>query len=252
MRSAIGNKFYRMRNEDSEYGRKLKAGWEAASNKTAFKTQWVNETWSKEIKEFRRTIQEHSQDWREKGRLVSFMKMLYLEGGPEGQKDPQTIADCRVTALQCVQLGYPYVQSDPANGSTKFLHFELQYQEKFKEMWQQVSEQTREQAMENGGNAAPGGPPAPAPKPRAKPKPAGPEVASLNYAKKFTTTAQLSITAAEKLLEKIKKADDQSPYAWMNNQGVLDMIEKPLLKVDRAIKKNALAEMLLAQTPLPQ
>eukprot|EP00959_Pyramimonas_sp_CCMP1952_P227368 4753577-Pyramimonas_sp.AAC.1 len=75
MRSALGNKFYRARKENSDYGRKLNLEWQGCINKAAFKRQWMEETLPNEIKEFRRTVEEHSQEWIETGELMGFMRM---------------------------------------------------------------------------------------------------------------------------------------------------------------------------------
>eukprot|EP00959_Pyramimonas_sp_CCMP1952_P150346 3146187-Pyramimonas_sp.AAC.1 len=176
------------------------------------------------------------------------MRMLCVEGGPKGLEDPQTIADCRQTCVQCIELGYPYIQADPQNGSVKFLKFRLEYKDRFKQMWQRVTQQDSTPALADGDTEAE---PAPEPqRPPKKPKATPPETVALSQARRFITSSQMSITAAEKLETLIQSPVEGNQWAWANCKDVVGMITKALRRVNKCFGNNTLAQLLLAQTQI--
>eukprot|EP00959_Pyramimonas_sp_CCMP1952_P019785 417937-Pyramimonas_sp.AAC.1 len=86
MRSAIGNKLDR--DLKANPAKALEWKQDKSKDKEDFKKKWLLEKWS-ELPTTKRTFTtSHTEDWRERGELMTFLKMAYEEGGPAGQTDP--------------------------------------------------------------------------------------------------------------------------------------------------------------------
>lgn len=256
-RSALGQQFSRALLKDTL----LKKQHEEATDKQSVKTWWVN----REYQKAKALVQKHYSTSRvdqhsKNGKLVSFLKMLYLEGGPQGQHDPETIQNCKVMAQKCIDLGYPYVQVDPMHKGVKYLYFELQVRETFQKVWKEK--------MVNDPDAAPQPRPSTIPSPKPKPKPdkanANKDITgksgkptnnkkdanfagvnkSLQEAKKEMTALQGCISSASSLLSTIKAGGE---WTWARSEAIQGETTKMLENLESRVGAIPLYGLLRLQ-----
>ncbi|CAK0910882.1 unnamed protein product, partial [Prorocentrum cordatum] len=237
MRSAIGNKLDR--DLKANPAKALEWKQDKSQDKEYFKKKWPLEKWS-ELPTTKRTFTTtHAEDWRERGELMTFLKMAYEEGGPAGQTDPGTLEACMRTVKRCIDLGHPYAQRDPQNGVLKFLYFRLIYQESFKREWSKTIAQTKgPKAIENGSSGTAGGGGA-----------ADVVQKQLATAKKLTEAIKGALSAGKAMLDDIK---EKAEFKWARTdevEGLMDAKEQALRTAARSI---ALASMLMSNTELAQ
>ena len=118
----------------------------SCADKGEWKRDWCKKQYKGAISRMRTYSTAVSEEWMSKGKLVSFLRMCYEEGGPRGQWDPETIEDCSVIATRCIQLGYPFAQVDEQHGKVKFMWFSHQYSDKFQKKWEESELQNEKEA----------------------------------------------------------------------------------------------------------
>ena len=106
-RSPLGWQFKTAIDKDSL----LKQQFEEAEDQEQFKMNWARKKY--ESAAFKRRSHDQSQEegWVKGGTLCSWLKQLEEEGGVRGADDPETVENCRIHALRCVDLGYPFIQA---------------------------------------------------------------------------------------------------------------------------------------------
>ena len=100
--------------------------------------KWARDKYKGIVNTHRVQSTSHQEDWVKRGRCVSFLKMLELEGGPTGHSDEETIRNCTTHCIKCIEMGHPFVQVDAFHKGVQFLHFEMGYNERFTETWTDV------------------------------------------------------------------------------------------------------------------
>eukprot|EP00959_Pyramimonas_sp_CCMP1952_P454700 9470323-Pyramimonas_sp.AAC.1 len=143
MRSALGQQYYRKVQNDPLFKKEL----DEAPSEEAFKKKWVMQKYEGAKNKYKQYITSYQSDFEKKGKLVSFLRMCYEEGGPAGHLDETTVNVCRAICERCLGLGYPFAQIDDQGMSLKFLHFQLEYREVFTQRWEQVMKQSKEKAI---------------------------------------------------------------------------------------------------------
>eukprot|EP00959_Pyramimonas_sp_CCMP1952_P416902 8734383-Pyramimonas_sp.AAC.1 len=198
MRSALGGRLTREMGGNPS----LKKKYDLATCKDTFKKEWAKAQYDGLVTKHRVTTRETEQDWISTGKLCSFLKMTYEEGGPLGQSDPHTISVCLTIRRQCIKLGYPFAQKDRQSGELKFMHFTNEFKDHFRKKWAEHETQHEKQitsveAADCGGSIMP--------KPKAVPKPKTAAVEALNTAKMHIKKAKDIISSADSLVKTIDK-----------------------------------------------
>eukprot|EP00959_Pyramimonas_sp_CCMP1952_P215237 4503556-Pyramimonas_sp.AAC.1 len=99
MRSALGNRLSReLQSPQTDEQKEFKKRWDLASQKDALKQEWAQKQIKARISECKTVYKESEDELLSQGTPVTFLRMLYEEGGPAGQTDPETIEGCAEAA----------------------------------------------------------------------------------------------------------------------------------------------------------
>eukprot|EP00959_Pyramimonas_sp_CCMP1952_P152754 3196028-Pyramimonas_sp.AAC.1 len=221
-RSALGLRWGRMMKDA-----KFKAQFEAAPDAAKFKADWVKEIYDGAVRKHRTHTKEVSETWMNQGKLLTFLRMCWEEGGPTGHKDRQIVKDIMTTCGKCIDLGWPFCQVDPWSGAQKYLYFELQYREEFMEKWSETTCQEHEK------NAVADSQPTEKPKPTPKKKAPDESAAALRDSKKLVVMAQSALAAARSLRRTIETSGG---WEWAMTDAVQGKLKTMSGKLEREIK----------------
>ena len=287
-RSALGQRLQRELKKKKD----VKKKYMAADDKEAWKRDWCQKQYKGALVRMRTYTTASSEEWLSKGKVVSFLRMCYEEGGPRGQWDDETIQDCAVIAQRCITMGYPFVQVDEQHGKVKYMWFEHQYSDKFQTRWEEIENQAEKKSGggialaltrgvtkpgkgaadpegadglegdgdddDDGGGGGGGG------KPKPKPKPKSPATVALAHARKTITSIQSTLASAKSMAEDIADngaadgkddtADGQKnvEWAWAKTPAVQGKIDAGIKEIESIVKKNKLWQKLLIGTEVAQ
>ena len=267
-RSALGQRLQR----EIKGNPKTRKSYLSCADKDEWKRDWCKKQYKGAISRMRTYSTAVSEEWMSKGKLVSFLRMCYEEGGPRGQWDPETIEDCSVIATRCIQLGYPFAQADEQHGKVKFMWFSHQYSDKFQKKWEESELQhekkdggNKQKAIKTGdadgadGAAAESGDDAPDEADPNKTDPAVPPVkkekapvaVALAHARKVIVSIQSTLASARSLCEDIAEKTDEGgddadvEWAWARTPIVQGKIDAAIKEIEGIVKKNKLWQKLL-------
>ncbi|CAK0883130.1 unnamed protein product [Prorocentrum cordatum] len=142
-RSALGQRLQR----ELRSNKKTKNGYLSAADKDQWKKDWCKKQYKGAIVRMRTYTTASQESWLSKGKVVSFLRMRYEEGGPRGHWDPEAMQDCAVIAQRCIRMGFPFVQVDEQHGKVKFTWFSHEYSDKFEKRWEETQKQNMDKAL---------------------------------------------------------------------------------------------------------
>ena len=241
-RSALGNRFDNKKRTDPEF---LK-DYEEAPNKEVFKADWAKMEYKGKQHNMKNNTEAWKESWGRKGKPVSFLRMLYEEGGPAGHQDPQTIRECKIQCEKCLDMGYPWVQVSKMHGGTKYMWFDDVYKENFEQEWQTTTSQNEEEdGVPQQGAGVPqqgAGVPPPPPPPPPVPKAVKPAVKALAAANKCALGAKAILSSASSQAEDMTT---DAKWEWANSDVVLGRLKREQVKVEAALKTSELGKLLM-------
>ena len=266
-RTPVGQRFTRWLAKKAQN----QVDFERSMDPLQFKLNWAKGEYE-HAKISRLHTEGHEEQYLKHGRLYPLARIVVEKGGRDS---PEAVKDAVLLAKKCVQLGYPFVETDAFTGSLHYMYFEQHFNDIVHQKWVKKMEQRAVEDQDgegsggegDGGDAGRVGEEVPAKagrhgqatakaKAKAKPTPRGggevpvKDISSsdkaLNKARKVVGQAQTAQASGRSIADAIVQGGD---WEWARTPQVQGILKTALADIDTlSSRQDSLAQLLFMNT----